>query len=90
MPQHKYFHNYLTQTVNHNVHLQTIDDEITMSIINKLSPKASYGVDEISTKLLKTIKVTLVKPITMIINQMLNTRINSRLKKIYSKNNTHT
>ncbi len=46
-----------------------------MSIINKLAPKTSYGFDEISTKLLKTIKVTLVTLITLIINQMLCTGI---------------
>ncbi len=43
-----------------------------MPIINKLSPKTRYGFDEISTKLLKTIKV---KPVTMTINQMHNTSI---------------
>ncbi len=35
-----------------------------MSIINKLSPKTNYRVDEISTKLLEIVKVTLIKPIT--------------------------
>ncbi len=75
MPQNKYFHNYLTQNYNHTFNFQTIDDKITMSIINKLASKTSYGFDEISTKLLKTIKVTLVKPITLIINQMFNTGI---------------
>ncbi len=44
-----------------------------MSIINKLAPKTSYGFDEISTKLLKTIKVTLIKSMILIINQMPNT-----------------
>ncbi len=52
----------MTHHFNHNFQFQTIDDHITMSIINKLSPKASFGDDKISTKLLKTIKVTLVKP----------------------------
>ncbi len=74
MPQNKYFHNYLTQNYNHTFNFQTIDDEITMSIINKLAPKISYGFSEISTKLLKTIKVTLVKPITLIINQLTNSK----------------
>ncbi len=68
MRQNKYLHNYLTQNYNHHFQCQTIDDEITMSIINKLTHKTSYGFDEISTELLKTIKVTLIKPITMIEN----------------------
>ncbi len=72
MSQNKSFHDYLIQYYNHNFHFQTIDDEITLSIINTLAPTTSYGFDEISTKLLKTIKVTLIKPITMIINQILN------------------
>ncbi len=44
-------------------------------MINKLSPKTSFGYDRISTKLLKTIKDTTLRPITVIINQMLNTGI---------------
>ncbi len=75
MPINKNFHNYLTQNYNHNFQFENIDEEITMSIINKLAPKTSYGFDEISTKLLKIIKVTLVTPITLIINQMLSTGI---------------
>ncbi len=44
-------------------------------MINKLSPKTNFGYDGISTKLLKTIKDTTLRPITVIINQMLNTGI---------------
>ncbi len=54
----------LNTKCNHNFHFQIIDDEKTMSIINKLSPKTNYRVDEISTKLLEIVKVTLIKPIT--------------------------
>ncbi len=96
MPQNKNFHNYLTQNINHNFQFQTIDDEITLSIINKLSPKTSYGVDDISTKLFKTIKVTLVKPITLIINQMLNSGIFpdklkiAKIKSIHKKKMKHS
>ncbi len=51
MPKNKYFHSCLTKNYNHNLQFQTIDDEITMSIINKLAPKTSYTFDEISIKL---------------------------------------
>ncbi len=51
-------------------------------MINKLSPKTSFGYDEISTKLLKTIKNAIMRPITIIISQMLNTGIFSDKLKI--------
>ncbi len=35
MPQNK----YLTQNYNHNFQFQSIDDEITMFIVNKLAPQ---------------------------------------------------
>ncbi len=44
-------------------------------MINKLSPKTSFGYEGISTKLFKTIKDAILRPITVIINQMLNTGI---------------
>ncbi len=51
-------------------------------IINKLSPKTSFGFDGISSKLLKSIKSAIVKPITIIINQMINTGIFPDMLKI--------
>ncbi len=44
-------------------------------MINKLSTKTSFGYDGISTELLKTINDTILRHITVIINQMLNTGI---------------
>ncbi len=38
-----------------------------MSIIDRLAPKASCGFDGISSKIIKIIKTTLIKPITLII-----------------------
>ncbi len=48
-------------------------------------PKTSFGFDRLSTKLLKTVKDALIRPITIIINQMLNIGIfpdNLKLAKI--------
>ena len=50
-----------------------IDDSAVDKIINKMPPKQSCGFDNISLKLLKFSKNVLIKPITIIINQMLNT-----------------
>ncbi len=44
-------------------------------MINKLSSKTSFPYDGISTKLLKTITNATMRYITIIINEMLNTRI---------------
>ncbi len=67
----KTFHSYLTDIHNNNFQLKNINEEITMSIIDKLTPKTSCGFDGISSKMIKIIKTTLIKPITLIINQML-------------------
>ncbi len=45
------------------------------SIIDKLSLKTSFGFDCISTKLVKTAQNVLIRPLVIIINQMLNTGI---------------
>ncbi len=51
-------------------------------IINKLSPKTNFSFDSISSKLLKSITSAVVNPITIIINQMINTGIFSDMLKI--------
>ncbi len=62
-------------------------------MINKQSLKTSFGYDGMSTKLLKTIKDAILRPITVIINQMLNTgNFTDKLKiakviPIYKKDN---
>ena len=53
--------------------------------------KSSYGTDEISNKLLKSIKNEICKPVTLIINQSITTGIfpnafkTSKVKPIYKK-----
>ena len=46
-----------------------------MEMLNNLKPKPSCGYDGISTKLLKTCRLEICKPLTLIINQMLTTSI---------------
>ncbi len=75
MPQNKTYHHYLTHNHNKNTfNFQNINEENTESIIDKFAPKSSFGFDGISTRLIKTIKMSLIRPITLI-NQMLNTGI---------------
>ncbi len=55
--------------------LKSINEQSVNHIIDKLAPQTSFDFDWLSSKLLKSIKGTLIKPITVIINQMLNTGI---------------
>ncbi len=67
---------YLTHNHNKNTfNFQNINEENTVSIIDKFAAKSSFGFDSIFTKLIKTIKVSLIRQITLITNQMLNTGI---------------
>ena len=47
--------------------------EDIIEIINSLKPKVSSGLDELSNKIIKLIKDVIAPPLTIIINQMLNT-----------------
>ena len=69
-----------------------VNDNKVLSIINKLKNKKSRGADNISNQLLKTIKQELCKPLTIIINQMIETGVYpekfkiSKITPIYKKN----
>ena len=69
-----------------------VNDNEVLSIINKLKNKKSRGADNISNQLLKTIKQELCKPLTIIINQMIETGVYpekfkiSKITPIYKKN----
>ena len=43
--------------------------------INKLKPKSSNGVDDLPIKVIKHIQDIIAEPLTIIINQMLNSGI---------------
>ena len=60
-----------------------ITEESILHIIDSLKPKTSTGVDGISNKLLKFIKCGIPKPLTIIINQMLNVGIFPDLLKTF-------
>ena len=69
-----------------------VNDNEVLSIINNLKNKKSRGADNISNQLLKTIKQELCKPLTIIINQMIETGVYtekfkiSKITPIYKKN----
>ena len=51
---------------------QHVDQTHISQLIDKLKNKASYGHDNISTKLIKSAKTVRNKPLTLLVNQMLN------------------
>ena len=71
----RHFQSYLEPTVNKIFNFQAIEEKYVSKIIKELPYKTSVGHDGISTKLLKTIEATVLKPTTFIINQSLETGI---------------
>ncbi len=69
------FKDYLTRSMSNSFTFQSITEEIIDKIFTNLAPKTSTGFDELSSKLIKTSKSVLLKPITLIINQMIYTEI---------------
>ena len=85
------FTDYLNNPTEHRFNFNTITESEVLSIINKLKSKNSSGKNEISNKLLKSIKDEIAKPLTIIINQSLKTGIFpdalkiAKVKPLYKK-----
>jgi len=69
------YKSYMKIKYNCELHFQNIDKSHVIKIIEKLKSKSSCGYDGISTKLLKDIKHEIADPLTLIINQSLNSGI---------------
>ena len=69
------FDSYLNNKPTSTLHFETISIHTTLQIIDSLKPKTSTGIDLISNKLIKFMKEIIAEPVTIIINQMLNTGI---------------
>ena len=69
------FNDYLNHPTDHRFRFQQVSIKEVFSIINKFKNKTSSGKDEISNKLLKSIKDDISEPLTVIINQSLLTGI---------------
>ena len=76
------FDRYLINKPDCNFQFKSVTTEEVLSIINSLKLKSSRGVDELSNKVIKYIKDAIVEPLTVIINQMINTGIYPDLLKI--------
>ena len=69
------FTDYLINPTEHRSNFSKITEKDTLTIFSNLKSKNSSGKDEISNKLLKSIKCKISKPLTIIINQSLETGI---------------
>ena len=69
------FKDYLDKQINTNFTFKSINEQDVGKIIDSLPSKSSYGEDGISPKLLKSLKSAILKPFTLIINQILHTGI---------------
>ena len=66
---------YLKASHSSTLTLANIDDGYVASLIDRLKNKESSGTDKLSSKHIKVAKNVIAKPLTLMINQMLNTRI---------------
>ena len=73
---------FLIKPISSSFILKQVKGKTINEIINKLPPKTSSGYDEISLKLLKKLKNPLIKPLTVIVNQMIDTGIFPQMLKI--------
>ena len=70
-PEHSYNH-YLSNQTSTNIIFHHVNDDHILNIINKLKNKSSFGHDKIYNKLIKQSKEVLIKPLTLLVNQMLS------------------
>ena len=72
-------------SAQHKSNIGHITEGYVREIIADLSAKDSHGHDDISTKLLKSLSSHICKPLTLVVNQCLQTSIfpdNMKLAKI--------
>ena len=66
---------YLDDAPNCRLYFEPVEEHYIVKIIDKLKNKKCSGIDGISNCLIKLSKNVLVKPLALMINQMLNTGI---------------
>ncbi len=81
-PENKDFRDYIKSKHSLVFSFSEIETNTVETILDKRKTKSSYGWDGMSVKLLKTIKSVLIKPLTVIIKQMLKTGIFPDMLKI--------
>ena len=72
IPQGKSYSDYLTEPSKSIFNFRNIEETDIMQIIDNLPNKTSRGNDDLSYQLIKRITTSLTKPLSIIINQILN------------------
>ena len=80
---------YLGDKSNVLFRFTPVNEDCISNIVKKLKSKSSYGYDEISNNLIKHAGNSLVKPLTLIVNQVLHTGIFPRQLKTSRVKPTH-
>ena len=65
----------MNKHINTVFNFENIDEDTVRKTIQTLPSKISCGLDGISSKLIKIIEPAIIKPLTLLINQVLNTGI---------------
>ena len=92
----KCYKDFLNKYDNLKFDFSTVEEQTIIKVINNLSSKDSYGIDGISTTLLKYMKHILAKPLSIIINQTLKTGVFpdklkiAKVTPVYKKGNENT
>ena len=71
----KNFKYYLNKHINTVFNFENVDEDTVRKTIQTLPSKNSCGLDGISSKLIKIIEPAIIKPLTLLINQVLKTGI---------------
>ena len=77
----KDYNYYLNKDIHSSFTFVNIDEAAVKKTINNLQAKSGSGCDGISSKLLKVIEPVIIKPVTMLINQVLK-RVTYHYSKI--------
>ena len=89
------YETYLLKNYRTRFKFEPVAEEQIKKIFQSLNSKTSYGYDGISTKLLKQLEPILCAPITLIVNQSLNTGIfpdnlkQAKIIPIFKKEDNH-
>ena len=74
-PKNIDYNKYLNNTYPNDFSFKEVTNHDVEKIIDQLNPKNSCGIDNFSNNILKQLKSPLINPITIMINQSLNTGI---------------
>ena len=74
-PHNKSFRDYLTTSTTGYLSFNYLSERDIAKIIDNFPPKTSSGHDNLSLKLVRLCKDILIKPITLIVNQMFSTGV---------------